>query len=90
MTQRDFAKLLATRTGLSLNGALRVLKELGTGVAYALNRGGGRLVISGLGAFRIGYRKKRRIADPNTGRPIYLPASKTVKFRAAKKIKGAL
>lgn len=90
MTQRDLAKLLATRTGLSLAGVLRVLKELPQGLAYALNRGGGRIVIAGLGAFRVGVRKKRRIADPQTGMPIYLPASKTVKFRPSSRIKGAL
>ena len=54
------------------------------GLALEL-RNHGRVVVPGLGVFRIATRKARRIRNPITKELMQIPETKSVRFRASKK-----
>jgi DNA-binding protein HU-beta len=48
----------------------------------------GRLALPGLGTFSVSQRKAREGRNPQTGKPIKIPASNVLKFKAAKALGG--
>lgn len=44
----------------------------------------------GFGTFKVGRRKARKGRNPQTGKPITIKASKTIKFKAGKAFKEAI
>ena len=50
----------------------------------------GKVSLAGIGQFEIAERAARRGRNPQTGEPIGIPASKAVKFKAAKALKNAV
>ncbi len=50
----------------------------------------GKFAYPGFGTFTVKTRKARKGKNPRTGKPINIPASKTVQFRAAAALKGSL
>lgn len=47
----------------------------------------GRLALAGFGTFMVSERKAREGRNPQTGKPIKIPASKVVKFKPGKQLK---
>jgi DNA-binding protein HU-beta len=47
----------------------------------------GRLALAGFGTFSVSERKAREGRNPQTGKPIKIPATKVVKFKPGKQLK---
>jgi DNA-binding protein HU-beta len=47
----------------------------------------GRLALAGFGTFSVAQRKAREGRNPQTGKPIKIPATKVVKFKPGKQLK---
>ena len=47
----------------------------------------GRLALAGFGTFSVTERKAREGRNPQTGKPIKIPATKVVKFKPGKQLK---
>ncbi|MGD0827069.1 MAG: HU family DNA-binding protein [Desulfobaccales bacterium] len=47
----------------------------------------GRLALAGFGTFSVNQRKAREGRNPQTGKPIKIPATKVVKFKPGKQLK---
>ena len=47
----------------------------------------GRLALAGFGTFSVKQRKAREGRNPQTGKPIKIPATKVVKFKPGKQLK---
>lgn len=50
-------------------------------------KGKGRLALAGFGTFVVSDRKAREGRNPQTGKPIKIPATKVVKFKPGKQLK---
>ncbi|MBM4274691.1 MAG: HU family DNA-binding protein [Deltaproteobacteria bacterium] len=50
-------------------------------------KGQGRLALAGFGTFVVAERKAREGRNPQTGKPIKIPATKVVKFKPGKQLK---
>lgn len=60
------------------------------GITKGLRRKPRKVVITGFGTFRVVKRKARSGVDPNSGEPIEIPSSATVKFRVGEDLKRRL
>jgi DNA-binding protein HU-beta len=49
----------------------------------------GRLALSGFGTFVVAQRKAREGRNPQTGKPIKIPATKVVRFKPSSQLKEA-
>ena len=47
----------------------------------------GRMALAGFGTFAVAQRKAREGRNPQTGKPIKIPATKVVKFKPGKQLK---
>jgi len=50
----------------------------------------GRLALAGFGTFVVAERKAREGRNPQTGKPIKIPATKVVKFKPGKQLKDQI
>jgi DNA-binding protein HU-beta len=50
----------------------------------------GRLALAGFGTFSVNQRKAREGRNPQTGKPIKIPATKVVKFKPGKQLKDSV
>ncbi|MDP3182764.1 MAG: HU family DNA-binding protein [Desulfobaccales bacterium] len=50
----------------------------------------GRLALAGFGTFVVAQRKAREGRNPQTGKPIKIPATKVVKFKPGKQLKESV
>jgi DNA-binding protein HU-beta len=50
----------------------------------------GRLALAGFGTFAVAQRKAREGRNPQTGKPIKIPATKVVKFKPGKQLKESV
>ncbi len=50
-------------------------------------KGKGRLALAGFGTFVVAQRKAREGRNPQTGKPIKIPATRVVKFKPGKQLK---
>ncbi len=48
----------------------------------------GKMVLTGFGTFRVVERAAREGRNPQTGRPVKIPATKVVRFKPAKGLKS--
>ncbi len=95
MNRSDLAQELATRGGLTIGAARRILDLLfgaanEAGLIPGALEGGGCVRISGFGAFEVRDLPPRRLHDPRTGVLRRLPARRTVAFRAGVALKDRL
>ena len=89
MTQSEFIEQVATAAGTTQAEVGRVLEVMVATVSGALTKGGD-VRLSGLSVFDVGARAAREGRNPSTGEAIKIPASKAVRFRAAKGLKDAV
>jgi DNA-binding protein HU-beta len=89
MTKAELVAEIAKKSKLSKADAERALNAFIDATKKTLKKEG-RLVLAGLGSFIVSKRKARKGRNPQTGQPITIKASKVVRFRAGKALKGSL
>jgi DNA-binding protein HU-beta len=89
MTQSQFIKALAAKTGVSSKVAKALVTEYAA-MSVAETKKNGVSVLPGIGRLVRVDRKARMGRNPATGEAIKIPAKKVVKFRVAKAVKDAI
>lgn len=89
MTKAEIVAEIAEKNKLSKADAERILNSL-VDIAVGTLRREGRFALAGFGSFVVSERKAREGRNPQTGEPIHIPASRTVRFRAGKALKESL
>jgi DNA-binding protein HU-beta len=89
MTKTELVAALAKETGLAQKQAQQVLETFLANTVKTLKKEG-RFALSGLGAFEVVKRAKRKGRNPRTGEPVNIKAHKAVKFKPAKALKDAI
>jgi DNA-binding protein HU-beta len=90
MTKAELVKTLKEKAGLdSLVQAEDVYEKLFAVIAGALKKGES-IAVRGFGTFKVLKRAARKGRNPQTGKEIKIPASKTVKFTVGKALKESL
>jgi DNA-binding protein HU-beta len=87
MNKAELIDYIATQADLSKASAGRVLDAAIDGIVATLKTGG-TVTLAGFGSFQIGMRKARAGRNPRTGAAIQIAASKVLRFRASKLLKG--
>ena len=75
--------------GISKKQANEAFESVVEAIVMHLERGE-RVQVPGLGSFSLGQRAARTGRNPKTGEAISIAASKTVRFKAGKDLKGSL
>jgi len=81
---------MAKDAGISKTAAGKALDSFMAEVTKALKKKGGKVTLVGFGTFSKIHRKARKGRNPQTGEPIKIKATNTVKFKAGKKLKDAV
>lgn len=89
MNKAELIQEVATKAGLKVKEADALLDALVTAVEKALKKGD-KVAVTGFGTFAVSSRKARKGRNPQTGKEIKIPASKTPRFAAGKALKDAL
>ena len=85
MTKAELVAGIAQETRLTKADSERALNAL-LGIAKATIKKDGRFPLAGFGTFVVVNRKARTGRNPQTGQPIQIKASKTVRFRPGKEL----
>ena len=75
--------------GISKKQANQAFESVVEAIVMHLERGE-RVQVPGLGSFSLGARAARTGRNPKTGEAISIAASKTVRFKAGKDLKGSV
>ncbi len=90
MTKAELVEQMAGDAGISKAAAAAALDSFTKNVTNALKKKDGKVTLVGFGTFTKTRRKARKGRNPQTGEPIKIKASKSVKFKPGKKLKDAL
>ena len=90
MTKAELVEKMAKDAGISKAAAAAALGSFVTSVTKALKKKDGKVTLVGFGTFSKTRRKARKGRNPQTGEPIKIKASKSVKFKAGKKLKDSI
>jgi DNA-binding protein HU-beta len=89
MTKADLIAQLAEKAKLKKSEAAKALDALTEAIQETLGAGG-KVTLTGFGAFETVKRGARKGRNPRTGKEIKIPASQAVKFKAGKGLKDAV
>jgi len=89
VTKHDLVKSMADGADLKKVQAERALTALTAAIQGALV-GGNKVTLVGFGTFSVSNRAARQGRDPQSKKPIQIPASKSVKFKPGKAMKDAV
>jgi DNA-binding protein HU-beta len=89
VTKADLVTRIAAETGLKKVDAEKALEAMTSAIQGAL-QDGKKVTLVGFGTFSIADRKARMGRDPQTKKPIRIPASKAVRFKPGKAMKDAV
>ena len=89
VTKADLVTKIAAETGLKKVDAEKALEAM-TGAIQGALQDGKKVTLVGFGTFSIADRKARMGRDPQTKKPIRIPASKAVRFKPGKAMKDAV
>ena len=89
MTKSDIIAEIANKSNLTKADAEKALNSFVEITKDTLKKEG-RLALAGFGSFIVSERKERQGRNPQTGETMTIKASKTVRFRAGKALKGSL
>lgn len=89
MTKAELIAGIAKSTGLTKADSERALNAFLT-IAKSTIRRDGRLPLAGFGTFVVVNRKARTGRNPQTGQPIHIRATRVVRFRTGKELKGSV
>lgn len=90
MTKAELVEQMAKDAGISKVAAATALDSFVKNVTKALKKKDGKVTLVGFGTFVKTNRKARKGRNPQTGEPIKIKASKSVRFKAGKKLKDAI
>ncbi len=85
----DIVERIAFETGMPKAHAARAIEVMVDAMAEWLQHGD-RVVVPGLGSFYVSSRPAREVRNPRTGSRVTVAASRTVRFRLGKELKGLL
>lgn len=89
MNKAELLQEMATTAGAKVKEAEALLEAMVAGIEGALAKGD-KVAITGFGTFSVSHRKARKGRNPQTGKEIKIPASKTPRFTAGKGLKDSL
>ncbi len=89
MTKADLVEKMAKDAGVSKAAAGKALDSFIEGVVKSVKKGN-KVALVGFGTFSVSKRKARTGRNPQTGKPIQIPARKVPKFSAGKTFKLAV
>lgn len=89
MTKAELVEKLSDEANTTKATTLAILESLTQTITETLKRDE-KFVLVGLGNFSIGHRAARQGRNPQTGEPIQIAASNTVKFKATKSLRDAV
>ena len=86
MTKAELIANVAADAKIKKADAEKAINSLIKSVSTTL-KSDGRLALAGFGTFVVTSRKAREGRNPQTGKPIKIPATKVVKFKPGKQLK---
>jgi DNA-binding protein HU-beta len=89
LTKTDLIAIVAKKGGLSKAGAEKAIKAVLDGVTGALAKND-KVTLVGFGTFEVAKRAARTGVNPRTRQPIKIKASKAIRFKAGKALKGSV
>lgn len=89
MTRAELIFAISEKAGLSKAEATKALTATLYSVTGAL-KSGDKVSLIGFGTFSVSQRAARTGKNPQTGKALTIPASKTAKFKAGQKLKDAV
>ena len=89
MNKAELIQEVAAKADVKVKEADALLDALVDATAEALARGD-KVSITGFGTFTVSQRKARTGRNPQTGKEIKIPASKSPRFTAGKSLKDSL
>ena len=89
MTKADMVNRMARDAKVTKRAAETALQSALKGIRDSLKKGQ-KVTLVGFGSFGIGRRKARTGRNPQTGKPIKIPAAKVVRFRPGAELKKAV
>jgi DNA-binding protein HU-beta len=88
MTKAEIVAKVAEEVKISKAAAAKALAVITGSIAQALQKGG-KVALTGFGAFSVAERKARKGRNPRTGKEIKIAAKKVPKFSAGAGLKAA-
>ena len=89
VTKAELVSKIAEQTKLKKTDAEKALAAV-TGAIQEAMVAERKVTLVGFGTFSVSHRAERMGRDPQTKKPIKIPASKTVKFKPGKALKEAV
>lgn len=89
VSKKDLVSAVAKRCGLSQAQTAEVVDALLDEITQALAKGN-RVRLIGFGTFEVRARAARRGVNPQTGKAMSIPASKSPAFKPGKELKDAV
>ncbi len=89
MNKAELAAKIAERASISKKSAAEVIDAFTGSVTEAV-AAGEKVQLIGFGTFEVSERAARTGRNPQTGKEIKIPASKSMKFKAGKAVKEAV
>jgi len=89
MTKAELIAQVAGKAQVKKVEAEKAINALISVISGTL-KGKGRLALAGFGTFVVAARKAREGRNPQTGKPIKIPATRVVKFKPGKQLKESV
>lgn len=89
MTKADLIEVVAKKANLTAKASREAVAAVFGAIADAMKKGD-KVVVTGFGTFMVRSRKSRTGRNPQSGKPINIPARKTPGFTAGKALKKAV
>jgi DNA-binding protein HU-beta len=89
MSKAALVDIVREHTDCTVNAAKEAVDALFDTISKTLKKEGDMAVV-GFGTFKVSKRAARMGRNPQTGAPIKIAASKTVRFKASKQLKESL
>jgi DNA-binding protein HU-beta len=89
MTKAELIAQVAGEAQIRKVDAEKAINSLIRIVTSALKKDS-RLALAGFGTFQVAQRKAREGRNPQTGKPIKIPATRVVKFKPGKQLKESI
>ncbi len=89
MTKKELIDKVAKDAKISKAAANKAIDSVVAGITSSLKKGN-RVTLVGFGTFSVTRRKAREGRNPQTGKPIKIPARKVAKFKAGEALSKAV
>jgi len=89
MNKSELVSAIAEKAGITKKDSDKFLQAFVDSVTEELAKGG-KVQLVGFGTFDVAERKPREGRNPQTGKPMTIPASKAPRFKVGKALKDAV